>query len=180
MRFRVLPARGILDCVEQGPTRFVMDRWLRNVLLVSALLCAALIVVFSEQPENTRDSDPTFFSLKGAACGRFLTADEKLEWERVNKFETASAQQMAKATCQQLAAMLDSLDAKPEAADGDCFSQMNSLENDVWSTLSWHSTARLDKLPCASERRVLDVLADVPKDYRDEQVDRLFDRASGR
>lgn len=150
------------------------------VALFVAVVGVGFLIMASQRPDVLRDRDPAFFSLRGAACDRFLTADEKLEWERVNKFETASAQQMAKATCQQLAAMLDSLDAKPEAADGDCFSQMNSLENDVWSTLSWHSTARLDKLPCASERRVLDVLADVPKDYRDEQVDRLFDRASGR
>jgi len=127
---------------------------------------------------NTRDRDPAFFSLRGAACGRFLTADEKLEWERL---DMANAKQMANSTCQQLAAMLDIYSApKVESAKGDCFSQMNSLENDVWSTLSWHSTTRLDRLPCDSERRVLDLLANVPHEYRDEQVDRLFDRALGR
>ena len=87
---------------------------------------------------------------------------------------------MANATCQQLAAMLDTIGYTEQPAERDCFSQMNSLENDVWGTLSWHSNTRLDRLPCDSERHVLDTLADIPKDYRDEQVDRLFDRALGR
>lgn len=139
----------------------------------------AVVIAVSQWPSgDARDRDPAFFSLRGAACGRFLTADEKLEWERL---DMANAKQMANSTCQQLAAMLDIYSApKVESAAGDCFSQMNSLENDVWSTLSWHSTTRLDRLPCGSERRVLDMLANVPHEYRDEQVDRLFDRALGR
>jgi hypothetical protein len=150
------------------------------VALFVAVVGVGFLIMASQRPDVLRDRDPAFFSLRGAACDRFLTADEKLEWERVNKFEKASARQMANLSCQQLAAVLDTTGSKEHPAERDCFSQMNSLENDVWSTLSWHSTSRLDRLPCDSERHALDLLADIPKDYRDEQVDRLFDRALGR
>jgi len=61
-----------------------------------------------------------------------------------------------------------------------CGVQMNSLENEVWSTLSWDSAMKLDALPCDMQRRVLEVLANTPRDYRNEQLDRMFDAAARR
>jgi len=122
--------------------------------------------------ENARENDPTFMSAKGWACKRYFTDSE---WSRLTS--ALSDEHIKNATCREMTAMLP--DNNVESAAGDCFSQMNSLENDVWSTLSWHSTTRLDRLPCDSERRVLDTLANVSHEYRDEQVDRLFDRALG-
>ncbi len=58
-----------------------------------------------------------------------------------------------------------------------CGSTMNSLQTDVWSTLSWTNTMRLDAVPCGTQRKVLDILANVPREYRNEQLDRMFDAA---
>jgi hypothetical protein len=115
------------------------------VALFVVVVGVGFLIMASRRSDVLRDRDPAFFSLKGAACGRFLTADEKLEWERINEFEKASARQMANLSCQQLAAILDTIGTKEQPAERDCFSQMNSLENDVWSTLSWHSTSALSR-----------------------------------
>ena len=66
---------------------------------------------------------------------------------------------------------------EPQPAD---VCQMSSLQYDVWDSLSWNSTAKLAALPCDSKRRVLDLLADTQKDYRDEMLDRFFDQARSR
>jgi hypothetical protein len=68
----------------------------------------------------------------------------------------------------------DTSDAETQAIL-DCARQMTFLENDVFSSMSFSHENLLASVTCDKERKVLDVLATIPKDQRDEVFDHYLD-----
>ena len=89
-----------------------MFHWKSLILFITlagvGIATIVAMVVFARRAPS-RDNDPAFATTIGAPCERFFTPEESLNWERTKKFNAPSAKQMSGATCQQMAAMLDTM-----------------------------------------------------------------------
>ncbi len=61
-----------------------------------------------------------------------------------------------------------------------CISQYSNLQLDAINDLSWLKLPILTSMACETQKRVLDVLADYPRDERNEEFDRMIDKATAK